>query len=95
MAAAAARVARWHAWTEVRKTTTTKTIPTMAPVAGNHTEPVQIQLRVAMEEQVGMPSVKVSHFMLYIQAVVLTGAYVSAAIRHKSLCPEKLPRYLR
>lgn len=105
MAAAAARVSRWHttchnlAVTEARKAITTKTIPTMVPVAGNHTEPLQAQVRVAMEDKVGVPPVKVSHYLLYSQAVVLTRAYISVTIRHKPhwhiFCSEKLPRYLR
>lgn len=67
MAAAAGRVSRWHttcpnlAVTEVHKAITTKTIPTMVPAAGNHTVPVHMQARVAMEYKVDMHPAKVSH----------------------------------
>lgn len=68
-AAAAARVSRWHticrnlAVTEVHKAITTRTIPTMVPVAGNNMQPIHIQVRVGMEDKVDMPLAKVSHYL--------------------------------
>lgn len=69
MAVAAGRVSRWHtichnlAVTGARKAITTKTIPTMVPAAGNRTELVHMQFKVAMEDKVSMPPAKISHFM--------------------------------
>lgn len=100
--AEAVRVSRSHTMchnlvvTEVHKVNTTKTIPTTVPVEGNPTQPVHMQVRVAMGDKAIMALAKVSHYLSDFPAVILIGSRISLTIRHQShghitLCPEKLP----